>query len=212
MKRIFWICLLAVPGKLFAQNLDLKDLRWLLETQNMETINSQLKSKGFKTAAAVLEFNTDNNGTYNTWTFRSSENNLDNPVSFLYQSFGSNASRVSYKTTNASFYSHLADQLPAYGFQFVQTITVNNRLQLSFSNGGEEILLVLDNVLHSYEMILKSAVGNKNNPGKKTSDSPSRPATKTKASMKLLKTPRTVRDTVVKQQHTPYLQTNPVNR
>ena len=54
MKKILFTCLLAGSGQLFAQNLDIADLQFILHTASLDSINSYIGPKGYSESSNTL--------------------------------------------------------------------------------------------------------------------------------------------------------------
>jgi hypothetical protein len=132
MKKFVLICLLAGYGQCFAQNIDLRDLQRVLESPTVDQINQLLAPRGYslpkETAGQV-------------WGFKSDGNPEASNVAQLYRVTDTVGIKLIYETANPFFYTNLVNQLPGNGFQFKQTVTANNNVNLVFSNGRLELLL-----------------------------------------------------------------------
>ncbi len=132
MKKFLLTCLMAGCGQCFAQNLDLKDLQRVLESQVVEIINPLLAPKGYSFS-----------GKTNTlqWGFKSTTNPDAASIAQVTLATDTSGIRVIYETANPFFYTNLLNQLPGNNFQFRQTTAADNDVNLVFSNGKQELLL-----------------------------------------------------------------------
>jgi hypothetical protein len=132
MKKLFMICLIAGYSHCFAQNIELRDLQRIQEATAIDAINQLLAPKGYtlpkENAALIWGFQTDNHPEASN-------------MARLYRLKDTIGIKLIYETANPFFYTNLINQLPANGFQFRQTITEKNNVNLVFSNGKQDLLL-----------------------------------------------------------------------
>lgn len=126
------ICLMAGYGHCFAQNIDLRELQRIQEAPTVEAINQLLAPKGYslpKESSSLI------------WGFQTDAHPEASNVAQLYRVKDIIGIKLIYETANPFFYTNLVNQLPANGFQFRQTLTDKNNVNLVFSNGKQELLL-----------------------------------------------------------------------
>jgi len=132
MKKLFMICLLAGYSHCFAQNIELRELQRIQEAPTVEAINQLLAPKGYtlpKENSSLI------------WGFQTGTQPEASDVAQIYRVKDTIGIKLIYETANPFFYTNLVNQLPANGFQFRQTITEKNSVNLVFSNGKQELLL-----------------------------------------------------------------------
>jgi hypothetical protein len=132
MKKLFMICLLAGYSQCFAQNIDLRELQQVQEAPTVEQISRLLAPKGYTLPKE---------GSSLIWGFQSDTHPEASNVAQLYRVKDTVGIKLIYETANPFFYTNLVNQLPANGFQFRQTLTEKNNVNLVFSNGKQELLL-----------------------------------------------------------------------
>jgi hypothetical protein len=132
MKKLFMICLMAGYSHCFAQNIDLRELQQIQEAPGVEQINKLLAPKGYtlpKESSSLI------------WGFQTDAHPETSNVAQIYRVKDTIGIKLIYETANPFFYTNLVNQLPANGFQFRQTLTEKNNVNLVFSNGKQELLL-----------------------------------------------------------------------
>lgn len=153
MKHLIIVCLLAATGNLFAQNINIEDLEFILYTKNTDSVDRFLAEKGFTAEARPL---TANSTRDMRWKFQSRGSSLDGPITTLIK--WDDGKGVQFKTINASFYSGLLNQMNENGYSYSKTITDELVTKINFSNGSEDLLTsVLTGT--EYELTLKPASG-----------------------------------------------------
>ena len=132
MKKLFMICLLAGYSHCFAQNIDLRELQRIQEAPTVDAINQVLAPKGYtlpKENSSLI------------WGFQTDAHPEASNVAQIYRVKDTVGLKLIYETANPFFYTNLVNQLPANGFQFKQTLTEKNNVNLVFSNGKQELML-----------------------------------------------------------------------
>jgi hypothetical protein len=152
MKKLFFTCLLAGTGQLFAQNLAISDFQLILNTNNAGVINDYLLAKGFITGNKLLRLEKTTLSLGKSWYFKA-DNNPDAAVtSLLRQSDSSNGKGIiiGFETSNVYFYSQLMNQLPDMGFYYRGIVTGDGTGELCFSNGREELRVTITKTTSRY--------------------------------------------------------------
>lgn len=132
MKKLFMICLMAGYSHCFAQNIDLRELQRMQEAPTVDAINQLLAPKGYtlpKESSSLV------------WSFQSGTLPEASNMAQIYRVKDTVGLKLIYETANPFFYTNLVNQLPANGFQFKQTLTEKNNVNLVFSNGKQELML-----------------------------------------------------------------------
>lgn len=147
MKKIILVCLLAVTGHVFAQNITLGDLRYVLRTENAEQSTSTLSSKGFSRGTGTTL--TEHTGLVSkeSWRFTLETAEKKQVVTslYLFQPEANGQPMVLLETTDITLFMKLMNQLLHEGFYYTETSTLYGQPQLHFSNNGEEILAMCAN-------------------------------------------------------------------
>jgi hypothetical protein len=148
MKKLVITCMLAGGGSLFAQNLDITDLRFVLRTSSLDSINQYLQPKGFNNGERLLQLINNNSQINfgNSWYFHNDDNTDNNIITVLYKWTGSTGAIMRFETSNAYFYAHLLNQLEEEGFSYSKTIPGNKQVAICLFNGNEEICVALSNM------------------------------------------------------------------
>lgn len=153
MKKLMFTCLMAGMGQLFAQNLTLNDLQFMLNTGNADSITAHFLPMGFASVDKKLSIKMLNGDIENTWLFKADNNPEASPVTVLHQVLKNDGREMMiwYETSNVYFYNQLMEQLPGKGFSFCGTMAGgSNRTELCFCNSHEELRTAVTNTVNRY--------------------------------------------------------------
>jgi hypothetical protein len=153
MKKLLFICLMAVAGQSFAQNLTIEDFQFILSTTNVDSIRAILSPKGFATREKQIQMTTSDGDVHNSWLFRSDNSSAEAPaVSIIHQFYNTKVKRTSilFETSNIYFYTQLMNQLPDAGFDYNTAVAVGNDGELVFSSDQNDLVVRITNTVNRY--------------------------------------------------------------
>jgi hypothetical protein len=153
MKKLLFICLLAVAGQSFAQNLTIEDFQFILSTTNVDSIRNILSPKGFATREKQVQMTTSDGDMRNSWFFRSDNSSAEAPaVSAIHQLYNAKTRRMSilYETSNIYFYTQFMNRLPDEGFEYNNAIAIGNDAGLCFSSDRNDLMVPITNTVNRY--------------------------------------------------------------
>lgn len=148
MKHVLIACLLAVSGPLFAQNLTVEDLRFVLYHDNTDSLNTFLQNKGYinpvKENLLLLHISGPQVRTGYRWSFRSGYGPDDKDISVLHKQTDSSGHRhIHYETSNTFFYTQLLNAFVGENFELTHTGPAAKQTSFFLSNHKEEISIPL---------------------------------------------------------------------
>lgn len=145
MKKIMMACLLACTGNVFAQDININDLRSLLYTNDTELSNTQLSDKGFSKGPGIILLEHKGTASKASWQyiFKTEEKKHIVSTLSLFQPESGNQPMVRLETSDIIIYRKLLNQLTGEGFSYIETSTLFGLPQMHFSNGREEILAMM---------------------------------------------------------------------
>ncbi len=142
MKKLLLVCLLAGTRTLIAQNLDIHDFHAILEAKNADSINPYLAGKGFANHGPELLVRSSFIVRADAWHFKSDIHPEARMISRIDRFTDSTGVTLQFETSNPYFFSSLLNQLPGAGFMYQETIPGAQAMQILFSNGKEELLVI----------------------------------------------------------------------